>query len=262
MSTAADKTIILITGANSGIGLETTVALSKSSPSYHLLLGSRSFQKGQAALFKIQADHGPALLSPITPIEVDVTSTSTIEATKTYLESTFSRLDIDILIQNAGIIVHHPCTTLENLRLTFETNVFGPRVLTETLVPLLQKSTNPRVIYVSSEQGSITLRLDPEYPWRDVPGTEYRMSKAALNMLAACDRYGFRSWGGKVTSFNPGWCVTNLTGEEGRVMRERGGARSAEDPARALVEVVNGKRDKEAREESGILYLDGGVRPW
>lgn len=88
------------------------------------------------------------------------------------------------------------------------------------------------------------------------------MSKAALNMLAACDRYGFRSWGGKVTSFNPGWCVTNLTGEEGRGMRERGGARSAEDPARALVEVVNGKRDKEAWEKSGILDLDGGVRPW
>ncbi|KAK0701452.1 hypothetical protein B0T21DRAFT_455866 [Apiosordaria backusii] len=208
-----DKTIVLITGATSGIGLETTIALSKSSPSYHLLLGARNVEKGATALAKIQSEHGSALLSPIDVIHLDVTSAPTIESTASYLDSHFGRLDV--LIQNAGIIVHHPCPTLENLRQTFETNVFGAKVLTEAMVPLLKKSTNPRVIYVSSEQGSITLRLDPEYKYKNTRGTEYKMSKAALNMLAACDRYEFREWGGKVTAFNPGWCVSNLTGEGG-----------------------------------------------
>ncbi|KAK4170809.1 putative dehydrogenase [Triangularia setosa] len=257
---STDKTIVLVTGANSGIGLETIIALSKSSPNYHLLLGARSLDKGNAALAQIQSIHNNQLLSPITPIQLDVTSLPTIESTKAYLASTFGRLDV--LIQNAGVIVTHPCHTLENLRTTFETNVFGAKVVTDELTPLLQKSTNARVIYVSSEQGSITLRLDPEYPYKDVPGTEYKMSKAALNMLAACHRYDFRKWGGKVTSFNPGWCVTNLTGETGRKMRIEGGARSAEDPAKALVTILEGKRDKEAWEDSGILDLDAGVHPW
>lgn len=88
------------------------------------------------------------------------------------------------------------------------------------------------------------------------------MSKAALNMLAACYRYEFREWGGKVTSFNPGFCVSNLTGVEGRRLRVEMGGRSAEDPARALVEVLEGRREREAWEDSGILDLDGGVRPW
>ncbi|KAK0660472.1 putative dehydrogenase [Cercophora samala] len=255
-----DKTIVLITGANSGIGLETIVAISKSSPDYHLLLGARSLEKGSAALANIQSDHGASLLSPISVVVLDVTSLPTIEDTANYIASHFGHLDV--LIQNAGVIVHRPCSTLDNLRETFETNVFGPKVLTEAMVPLLKKSSNARVIYVSSEQGSITLRLDPEYPYKHVPGTEYRMSKAALNMLAACDRYEFREWGGRATAFNPGFCVTNLTGGEGKKRRVEMGARSAEDPARALLEVLEGKRDKEAWEDSGILDLDGGVKPW
>ncbi|KAK4170795.1 hypothetical protein QBC36DRAFT_341273, partial [Triangularia setosa] len=63
------------------------------------------------------------------------------------------------------------------------------------MVPLLKKSADPRVIYVSSEQGSITLRLESDYKYKDTRGTEYKMSKAALNMLAACDRYDFPEWG-------------------------------------------------------------------
>ncbi|KAK4676603.1 hypothetical protein QC764_401880 [Podospora pseudoanserina] len=257
---STDKTIVLITGANSGIGLETIVTISKFSPNYHLLLAARSLDKGNAALAKIQAEHGAALLSPVSVVTLDVTSLPTIETTASYIESTFGRLDV--LIQNAGVIVYRPCSTLENLRETFETNTFGPKVLTDAMLPLLKKSRNARVIYVSSVQGSITFKLDPEYEYKHTRGIEYRMSKAALNMLAACDRYDFREWGGRVTAFNPGFCVTNLTGEEGRKQRVEAGARSAEDPARALLEVLEGKRDGDAWEENGMLDLDGGVIPW
>lgn len=112
---------------------------------------------------------------------------------------------------------------MASLRRTFETSVFGQMLLAETLVPLLKKSARPCVLYVSSGQGSVTLRLDPDYEYYKVPGETYRMSKAALNMLAACHRVKFAGWGGSVVAFNPDWCVSNLTREAGRPDADRGG---------------------------------------
>jgi NAD(P)-dependent dehydrogenase (short-subunit alcohol dehydrogenase family) len=87
------------------------------------------------------------------------------------------------------------------------------------------------------------------------------MRKAALNMLAACHKVNFAEWGCKVCAFNPGFCVTNLTGEAGRAMRIQYGARDPRDAADALVKVVTGKRDADI-EKSGIVDLDGAVLPW
>lgn len=134
-------------------------------------------------------------------------------------------------------------------------------VLTETLEPLLKKADKPYVVYVSSGQGSVTLRLDPDYLHRHVRGDTYRMSKSSLNMLAACHRYNFADWGCKVLAFDPGFCVSNLTGEKGREMRIQMGARDPQDPAIALVDVVLGKRDEDI-ERNGMVNLDGGIYPW
>ncbi|KAK4191004.1 hypothetical protein QBC35DRAFT_33726 [Podospora australis] len=257
---STDKTIVLITGANSGIGLETVLALSQSSDKYHILLGTRSLEKGETALANLASSHGKELRSHIEVLQLDVTSTDSITAATAYIEKTFGRLDV--LISNAGVIVYEQVDTLINLRRTFETNVFGAMVLTESLLPLIKKSAAPRIIYVSSEQGSISLKLDPNYRWKDTKAEPYRMSKAAMNMMAACHKYDYREWGCKVCSFNPGFCVTNLTGEETKKMRVEMGARSARDPAVALVDVLEGKRDEDIMDKSGIVDLDGGVRPW
>lgn len=134
-------------------------------------------------------------------------------------------------------------------------------LLTETLEPLLKESKKPYIVYVSSGQGSITRRLDPTSEHRHVRGDTYRMSKSAMNMLAACHRYNYAEWGCKVLAFNPGFCVSNLTGEKGREMRIELGARDPQDPAVALVDVVLGKRDGDI-EKNGMVDLDGGVLPW
>jgi NAD(P)-dependent dehydrogenase (short-subunit alcohol dehydrogenase family) len=57
----------------------------------------------------------------------------------------------------------------------------------EAFTPLLAKSTNARLIYVSSDLGSITNRSDTSLYYHPVSTVAYRMSKAALNMLAMCN---------------------------------------------------------------------------
>lgn len=249
----------MVSGANSGIGFETVAALSQASASFHIFLASRSLEKGQKALEDLRAAHGDSLKSTISVIQLDVTDHKSIEAAKEQIDAQFGKLDV--LINNAGVIVYQPLDMITVLRQTFETNVFGQMIMTETMEPLLKKSSKPYIIYVSSEQGSITARLDPKYPWRQVRGDHYRMSKAALNMLSACHRHNYAEWGCKVLAFNPGFCVTNLTGEQGREMRVKLGARDPKDPARALVDVVLGKRDDDI-EKNGMVDLDGGVLAW
>lgn len=207
----------------------------------------------------IKSTYSNSLKSTIEVIQLEVTSAESITAAKNKVEASFGRLDV--LLSNAGIIVTDPCDTLTNLRRTFETNTYGPMILTEAFEPLLRKSADPGIIYVSTEQGSMTLRLDPTYKFVNIRGDTYRMSKAALNMLAACVRHNNADWSCKVFAFNPGFCVTNLTGDKGRAMRIEAGARPAKDAADALVDIVLGKRDADAA-KSGMVDLDGGMLPW
>ncbi|KAI0427104.1 putative short chain dehydrogenase/reductase [Xylaria sp. FL1042] len=246
-------------GANSGIGSETVKALAAASSDFHVLLGCRSTEKGRNTINDIRATLGDSLKAAISVVQIDVCDHDSIKAAKEHIEVQFGKLDV--LINNAGIIVYEQVDTMTSLRRTFETNVFGQVVITEAMEPLLKKSPKPYVIYVSSEQGSVTERLNPEYKSRQIRGDHYRMSKAALNMLAACHRYNYADWSCRVLAFNPGWCVSNLTGERGREMRIKAGARNPKDPAIALVDIVLGKRDADI-EKNGMVDLDGGVLPW
>ncbi|EEA25013.1 hypothetical protein TMatcc_008116 [Talaromyces marneffei ATCC 18224] len=255
---ATDKTVILVTGASSGIGYETVAALSVTSTDFHVLLASRSVDKGQKALADLQSTYGPSLKSPISVIQLDVCDQQSIQSAKTEIETKFGRLDV--LINNAGIIVYQQVDQLTALRQTFDTNVFAQQIVTETLEPLLRKSARPYIIYVSSEMGSITTRLDPTFKFDKLRGESYRMSKAALNMLAACHRRNYEDWC-KVAAFNPGWCVSNLSGPQGYEMRKKGGARDPKEPALELANVVLGKRDEDIA-KNGMLDIDGGILPW
>lgn len=114
----------------------------------------------------------------LTVLSYIVTDQASIKAAVSQISTDFGRLDV--LINNAGIIVRNP-NFLENLRTVFETNTFGPAVVTEAFLPLLEKSRDGRLVYVSSGLGSMTMRSDPSAPYYQLPGTTYRMSKAALN---------------------------------------------------------------------------------
>lgn len=137
---------------------------------------------------------------------------------------------------------------------------FGPAIVTEAFLPLLQKSRDARLIYVSSDLGSITRRSDPTTPYYNLPSVAYRMSKSALNMLMVCHHVEFKERGIKVWAFNPGYVVTNLsgTGEAGIQERISNGAGDARVSARSLVEIVSGKRDGDV----GKHIEAEGVIPW
>ncbi|KAI2608175.1 putative short chain dehydrogenase/reductase [Hypoxylon fragiforme] len=271
---ASNKTVVLVTGGNSGIGFETVLALSSASPNLHILLGSRSLEKGQKALEEMQAlsrsrPDEVALQSPISVLQLDVADRASIAAAKQEIAARFGKLDA--LVNNAGVMVHHTKDLEEVLRLSFEVNTFGPLFLTEALEPLLREAAatagagGARVIYVTSSQGSISekhARNESDLQYRGFLVAEpYRMSKAAVNMLAACHRANFGGWGCKVLALNPGDCVSNLTGAEGLKAREKRGSQSPKLPAGAIRDLVLGKRDGDF-EKNGIVEVDGGVLPW
>lgn len=148
--------LALITGANKGIGLETAKQLSKKG--LFVYLGSRDIEKGEAIVKELN-DNG---FQNIQAIEIDVTKHATILSAKNLIEKEQGHLDV--LINNAGIFGVVPQNALEasidNFKEVYETNVYGVARVTQTFFNLLQKSSEPRIVNVSSSVGSLTLQSD------------------------------------------------------------------------------------------------------
>jgi NAD(P)-dependent dehydrogenase (short-subunit alcohol dehydrogenase family) len=256
---ASEKRIILVTGANTGIGYDTVHYLAKDDARNHVILGARNEERGSDALKKLQA---MALKGSISFLKLDVASDESIAAAVKEVEANFDHLDV--LVNNAGIFVPGP-TTRAAMRETFEVNTFGPVLLTDALAPLLKKSKDPRVINVSSGLGSIGARLDSSDTFYEHPGEAYRMSKAALNMATANQKFSHVKDHFKIWSYCPGFVITDIVvegstrGKESRKLREEAGAESSETSAQGILEIVQGKRDGEMN-----LFLQryGKTWPW
>jgi len=256
MSTS--KRIILITGANKGIGYDTAACLVAASPDNHVIVAARNEGRGTEAVKKLQKKKPSGTLGFQ---YLDLTSDQSILAAAKSIDAEFGRLDV--LVNNSGIALFPPMTRA-SLHQTFDTNVFGPAVLTDSLAPLLKKSKDPRIIHVSSGLGSIGLRLDPNNPYYDTQDDSYRMSKAALNMLAACQTYNYRDSGFRIWAYCLGFVVTDLKGAalpeaDHRKWREGNGAESSETGAQGILEIVGGKRDDEV---DAFVQRYGKQWPW
>jgi NADP-dependent 3-hydroxy acid dehydrogenase YdfG len=93
------KTIVFITGANSGIGYETVKALVQSSQPYHVFLGSRSIENGNKAIEALQNEF-PDSLGSIEVNQIDVSSDESINAAFEKVQQGPGH--IDVLVNNAG----------------------------------------------------------------------------------------------------------------------------------------------------------------
>ncbi|KAL9941859.1 hypothetical protein ACHAO3_006617 [Verticillium nonalfalfae] len=252
----SNKKVILITGANSGIGYDTSYILANASADNHVIMTARSETKGRKALLEIEARIPAGTLSFL---ELDITSDDSIKAAAEQLAVKFDA--IDVLVNNAGIYSHDGPVSREHLQEVFNTNVFGVMLLTQALEPLLKKSVDPRIINVSSSLGSINLRMDKSIREYHVTGEVYRMSKAALNMLTASLAYQYRTWEhpAKLWAFDPGYVVTNLAGEGDRQNKINNGAESAETSAQGILEMIRGDRDGEM---DRFVAKQAKVHPW
>ncbi|KAH6703146.1 short chain dehydrogenase [Leptodontidium sp. MPI-SDFR-AT-0119] len=232
----ASKTIILVTG----IGFDTTYALANANPNNHVILGTRSIEKGNKALADLKARQP---VGTISVLELDITKDDSIRAAVAKISAEFGVLDV--LINNAGVIPQDVTDRRTAYITTLHINSISPLLLTEALVPLLQKSKEPRIVNVSSCLGSVSERPKPEFEYYGVTEEGYRMSKAALNMATVCMSVNYKSWGAKVSAFCPGYVVTDLTGEDDRQNRINRGAESSETSAAGILEIVEGMRDGE-----------------
>lgn len=273
--TSSSKPIVLITGGNTGLGLAAIKALAQSSTAYKLLIGCRSAQKGEDAIKQLQSEV-PDTSSTFSVVQVDVTSDSSIQEAVEYVSSHFGRLDT--LINNAGAtfdgeFTAGTMTQREVWNKTWDVNVTGSQVMTELFIPLLLKSQDPRLIFITSGTASLTETEDTSNPmlerinatpakgWPKDPKfaryPAYRSVKSGLNMM-------MREWyrtlhddGVKVWTVSPGFLATGMGGVGAETLRKFG-AKEPSEGGEFLRDVVEGKRDGDA----GKAIKADRVQPW
>ena len=167
--------VALVTGANRGIGLEVCRQLAEKG--FTVLLGTRDLDKGQEAVDSITDQK-----LTISPRQLDVTDSASIEHLRAQVESEFGHLDV--LVNNAGSYFDMQEQTsnadLVYVHEAFETNLFGAWRMCQSFLPLLRKSEHGRIVNVSSEAASFTsqgnnlTRMGGMIP-------AYGVTKAALN---------------------------------------------------------------------------------
>ena len=95
-----DKTIIFVTGANTGLGYETVKQLLQSSRTYHILLGGRDIKKAEAAVESLKRESGVSSNSTLEPIQINVESDESITGAYEVVKKGWGK--VDVLLNNAG----------------------------------------------------------------------------------------------------------------------------------------------------------------
>jgi NAD(P)-dependent dehydrogenase (short-subunit alcohol dehydrogenase family) len=210
---------VLITGANSGLGLHSARTLAAKGA--RVLIACRSAERGAEALRSVGA------LAQTRPelVQLDLADLESVRrAAAGVRESTGDTLEV--LINNAGVMAPPKSRTTDGFELQFGTNHLGHAALTWLLMPALRGGTAPRVVTLSSmaaRGGRIDI-ADPNFEQRRYsPDAAYRQSKLANQVFALeLDRH-LRAAELDVTSVaaHPGYTATGLTGAMARAYPNR-----------------------------------------
>ncbi|OCF60930.1 hypothetical protein L486_00574 [Kwoniella mangroviensis CBS 10435] len=247
-------TIVLITGANTGIGYQAALQLLLShNETYKIFVGARSIEKSQQAIKQLRQE-ATQTKSELEPLVVDLEDDESIK--RAYEEVDRKVEKLDVLVNNAGVLLDSQAKT-QNLSTrqlflqTFNTNVFGVQVLTETFIPLLLKSTSPRLLFLGTSMSSLTVSENPNpyfnhpppagWPKENSDFWAYKSSKLALMMIMRDWSKNLKNDNVKVWGINPGLVATNSGGSK-EFLKSIG----AGDPAvsgRLIRDVIEGERD-------------------
>ena len=202
--------IAFITGANRGIGFETSKRLAEEG--INVILGSRDLNKGREAIKKLSSQNIDADL-----IQYDAFDTNAPQKVYDHIFEKYKRLDI--LINNAGVLLtqnlfvtNSSTITDKDLKDTFQTNFFSVVSLTQKLLPLLKKSKAGRIVNVSTILSSLTLHSAKDSPITPAKELAYNSSKTALNAYTIHLALELKDTNIKVNSGHPGWVKTELGG--------------------------------------------------
>jgi NAD(P)-dependent dehydrogenase (short-subunit alcohol dehydrogenase family) len=143
MSDDTKKTII-ITGANSGIGLETAVGVA--AQGMHVVMACRNPEKGATALAEVQRRAGS---SEVELMSLDLASFTSIRG---FAKEALDRFDhIDVLVNNAGAVSRARVETAEGFEQTFGVNHLGHFLLTDLLRERIAATPGARIVVVASD---------------------------------------------------------------------------------------------------------------
>ncbi|MCD4781063.1 MAG: SDR family oxidoreductase [Candidatus Omnitrophica bacterium] len=203
-----DHKIAVVTGANRGIGHEICRQLAKLN--IQVVLTSRNREKGEAACKLLRDENLDVLYH-----QLDVTDEKSIHDFCDNIQEVYGRCDI--LINNAGIFPEVKDTSddvktsvfsseLKCVHRAMETNVYGPLLLCQEMVPLMRTHQYGRIINISSSLGQLAT-MNAGFP-------AYRISKTALNVLTRILASELKEENIIVNSMCPGWCRTDMGGPQ------------------------------------------------
>lgn len=221
---------VLVTGANRGLGLEFAKQLAS---------------RGERVIAAVRSPDASAGLKSIASVvlPLDASDEGSIRA----LAADLAGEPIDILINNAGVMGEDKkfgSLSSAEFQRVFATNLFGPALLAQALLPNLKSGEKKQVLNISSELGSIT---------QNWPGFSYAYcaSKAALNRVTAQMAKELKRDGITVTTFCPGWNKTDM-----------GGKGATLEPSESVAKLI-AIFDKLTPADSGkFIRQDSGVIPW
>lgn len=251
LNVKVDGRSFMITGANSGIGKEAATEIARRGGHVHLVCRNPTY--GEEAKQEIISTTGN---SNVSLHILDMSHPKDIHAFTRKFSSENDKLDV--LINNAGCMVNTRELTAEGLEKNFATNTLGTHIITQGLVELLKKSSDPRVIIVSSG-GMLVQKLNTEdlqfEKMSPFDGTmAYAQNKR--QQIVMTEQYAKQQPSIHFASMHPGWAdtpaVRNSMPDFYEKMKNK--LRSVSEGADTLVWLALVSRDK--LKESGLFWQD------
>jgi NAD(P)-dependent dehydrogenase (short-subunit alcohol dehydrogenase family) len=206
----AQQRVALVTGANRGLGLETSRQL--------LTRGLTVVMAGRdvAALEHARSRLEKSLQARAVPVPMDVTDPESVQAAHRLVNDRAG--SVDVLVNNAAVLLFESENVLsiprDGYRDTFDTNVFGVIDVCRTFVPDMVRRRYGRVVNVSSGAGQLA-RMSTYAP-------AYSISKTALNAFTRVLAGTYRHAGVLVNAVDPGWVRTDMGGPSAPRSPEQG----------------------------------------
>ncbi len=208
-----NRRVALVTGANRGLGFEISRQLAAAGMC--VVMAAREQARAEAAAGQVPDAR---------PLRLDVRDTSRIPVAVSEVVEALGR--IDVLVNNAGVMLDGPegidTVPAEIVSGTLATNVMGPLLLTQAVLPTMRRREYGRIVNMSSTLGAFSDINNPDSDYAVVDSPAYRLSKGALNLLTVLFARQLADTNVLVNSACPGWVRTDMGSDRAPLSVEEG----------------------------------------